>query len=145
MSLSSTVFELAHKRTRKRKSFDETNLVVPWTEVGCLIEPHASKGKMEVEYEGKLYQPDCTPPEISRTWDVCEDLANKLRGKALESKRGKRADMSESHILEQYLPRLTATGWTFEAEARWIIRRLAEMLSWPVPRSCEEPQTPSPT
>lgn len=33
-------FKLAHKRTRKREFLDEMNLVVPWTELVCLIEPH---------------------------------------------------------------------------------------------------------
>jgi IS5 family transposase len=44
MSLSTTGFELAHKRTRKREFLDEMNLVVPWTELVGLIESHASKG-----------------------------------------------------------------------------------------------------
>ena len=44
MSLSATGFELAHKRTRKREFLDEMNLVVPWTELVGLIEPHAPKG-----------------------------------------------------------------------------------------------------
>ena len=43
MSLSTTGFELAHKRTRKREFLDEMNLVVPWTELVGLIEPHAPK------------------------------------------------------------------------------------------------------
>jgi len=80
------------------------------------------------ENEGRLYEPGCTPPEIASRWDVCEDLANKLQGKTLESKAGKRSHMSESDVLAQYLPRLIATGWTSDAEARWIIRQMAEML-----------------
>jgi IS5 family transposase len=44
MSLSTTGFELAHKRTRKREFLDEMNLVVPWSELVGLIEPHAPKG-----------------------------------------------------------------------------------------------------
>jgi hypothetical protein len=98
-----------------------------------------------VEYEGKLYESGSTPPEIASRWDVCEDLAFQLQGKALESKSGKRSHMTESDILEQYLPRLIATGWTSEAEARWIIRRMAEMLGWPVPSAALEPQTPGQT
>ena len=33
------------KRTRKREFLDEMNLVVPWTELVALIEPHAPSGK----------------------------------------------------------------------------------------------------
>ena len=45
MSLSTTGFELVHKRTRKREFLDEMELVVPWVELIELIEPHAPKGK----------------------------------------------------------------------------------------------------
>ncbi|MDB5854784.1 MAG: hypothetical protein JWR22_2825 [Herminiimonas sp.] len=98
-----------------------------------------------VENEGRYYEPSRTPPEIASRWEVCDDLAVKLQGKALESSTGKRAHMSKADILEQYLPRLIATRWTSEAEARWIIRRTAEKLGWPVPPSCKEPQTSGPT
>ncbi|MDB5823676.1 MAG: hypothetical protein JWR21_2380 [Herminiimonas sp.] len=94
-----------------------------------------------VEYEGKLYESGSTPPEIASRWDVCEDLAIKLQRSALESSTGKRAHMSKADILEQYRPRLIATGWTSEAEARWIIRRMAELLGWPVPEQAVEPDS----
>lgn len=56
-----------------------------------------------------------------------------LAAKSIESKHGKRSHMTELAILEQYLQRLIATRWTSEAEARFIIRRAAELLNWPVP------------
>lgn len=95
------------------------------------------------KYEGRFYTPGSTPPEIFTRWDVCEDLAKQLSAKSVESKAGKRAHMSELDILEQYLPRLIATKWTSEAEARWIIRRAAAMLGWPVPPSAQEPIMPN--
>jgi hypothetical protein len=88
--------------------------------------------------DGKFYAPGCTPPELHLRWDACEDLANKLAAKALESKHGKRSHMSEVEVLEQYLPRLIATKWTSEAEARFIIRRAAKILGWPVPSAAEQ-------
>ena len=45
ISLSTTGFELAHKKTRKREFLDEMNLVVPWGELVRLIAPHAPRGK----------------------------------------------------------------------------------------------------
>lgn len=87
------------------------------------------------QYRGRFYSPGCSPPELMERWDVCEDLAQQLHVKSLESKSGKRAHMSEIEILEQYLPRLIATGWTSEPEAKWVIRRTAELLAWPVPLS----------
>jgi IS5 family transposase len=44
-SFATTGFELVTKRTRKREFLDEMNLVVPWTELIALIEPHAPAGK----------------------------------------------------------------------------------------------------
>jgi hypothetical protein len=93
---------------------------------------------LTAEYNGRFYSPGCTPPEIVVRWDMCEDLARQMSAKSLESKAGKRSHMSELEILEQYLPRLIATRWTSEPEARWIIRRVAEMLDWPIPPAAEE-------
>ncbi|MEC5215602.1 IS5 family transposase [Actimicrobium sp. GrIS 1.19] len=45
ISLPTSGFELAPKKTRKREFLDEMNLVVPWAELVSLIEPHAPKGK----------------------------------------------------------------------------------------------------
>lgn len=89
-------------------------------------------------YNGRLYSSGCTPPELYRRWDACEDLACQLAEKSLESKAGKRAHMSPIDILDQYLTRLIATKWTSEPEARWVIRRAAAMLDWPVPHAAED-------
>ena len=44
-SFASTGFELVTKRTRKREFLDEMNLVVPWSELVKLIEPHTPQAK----------------------------------------------------------------------------------------------------
>lgn len=44
-SSATTGFELITKRTRKREFLDEMNLVIPWTELVALIEPHVPSGK----------------------------------------------------------------------------------------------------
>lgn len=95
--------------------------------------PGAQPKFLAVSYGGRFYSPGCTPPELYERWTICEDLAQQLSAKSLESQRGKRSNMSEVEILDQYLPRLIATKWTSEAEARWTIRRTAEILSWPAP------------
>lgn len=47
--------------------------------------------------------------------------------------------MTELEILEQYLVRLLATGWVSPAEARWTIRRCAELLGgWLIPHEAQE-------
>jgi IS5 family transposase len=42
ISLATTGYELISKRTRKRIFLEEMNLVVPWTELVGLIQPHSS-------------------------------------------------------------------------------------------------------
>ena len=95
--------------------------------------PGAQPKLLVTFYEGKFYAPGCTPPEIHARWKFCEELAIQLKEKSLESKAGKRSHMTEVEILDQYLYRLIQTRWTSEDEAQWIIRRVAEILAWPVP------------
>lgn len=89
-------------------------------------------------WNGRFYLPGQTPPELYERWDVCEDLARQLSEKSAGSKSGKRSHLSEVEVLAQYLPRLIQTRWTTESEARWIIRRTAEMLGWPCPPDANE-------
>lgn len=98
-----------------------------------------------VRFERTFYAPGCTPPEISERWRRCEIIAEHLRGKSLESQAGKRSHMTQLEILDQYLVRLLATGWVSAPEARWTIRRSAELLGgWPVPQGAQEPPQGSP-
>lgn len=91
------------------------------------------------EYKGHLFAPPGTPPELWARWNRCEDFAAMYADKSLTSKAGKRAHMTEVEILDQSLPRLIATGWTSEPEARWVIRRVAQILHWPIPPAALEP------
>lgn len=88
-----------------------------------------------VQFEGKLYLPGGTPPERFAKWSICEEQAQHLAMKSKECKAGKRAHMSETEILEQYLQRLLDARWHSDAETRWLIRRTAELLGWPAPSS----------
>lgn len=90
---------------------------------------------MMTRYRGRFYLPGCAPQELLGRWNTCRDLAQQLSLESLECKAGKRAPMTELEILDQYLPHLVATNWTSEAEAKWIIRRTAELLNWQAPPS----------
>jgi hypothetical protein len=93
---------------------------------------------LAVHFNGKFYETGCSPPEVIERYEVCQNLAEQLAQKSLESKAGKRSHMSEEAILAQYLPRLIATRWVSEAEARWVIRRVAAILQWPAPATATE-------
>lgn len=68
--------------------------------------PGAQPKFLATIYQGRFYLPGCTPPELFNRWDICEDLAQNFASKSLESKAGKRAHMTETAILDQYLERL---------------------------------------
>lgn len=93
---------------------------------------------LAVCHEQLYYSLGCTPPEIMDRWRICEDIACQLSKKSLESKSGKRACMKEVEILDQYFPRLVATAWVSEAEAKWIIRRMGRILNWEIPFFAKE-------
>lgn len=90
------------------------------------------------KFESRFYLPDCTPPDLQERWDTYGDLAQQLMVKSGKSKVGKRADMTEVEILDQYLLSLITMTWTSETEAKWVIRRVGELLNWPIPASASE-------
>jgi hypothetical protein len=92
------------------------------------------------EHRGRYYAPGSTPPELLERWRVCEIMARHLAEKALESESGKRSHMTRVQILDQYIPRLIAAKLTSGEEARWVMRRAAELLNWPTPDSAVEPR-----
>lgn len=99
------------------------------------VVPRGLADELMTEYEGHLYSPGCSPLERFEHWKFCEELAKQLVEELLEFKAGFYAYMSETQALNYYLPRLVATRWTSEVEARWIVRRTAELLNWNVPNS----------
>ncbi len=69
---------------------------------------------------------------IARRYDLCEDLASALT----EHASNLRADLhvNEDDVLERCHRGLLRDGsGVSEAEARWIVRRLAELLGWDCP------------
>lgn len=86
-----------------------------------------------VAQAGKFYSPGCTPAELYARWDVCEDLAQQFSRKCVETKSGKRAQMTEVEILEQYYFRSLKMNWGSPDEMKWVFRRTASLIGWPVP------------
>lgn len=95
--------------------------------------PGAQTKFLVVEYGGRFYSPGCTPPELYKRWQNCMLYAPQFVSSCIETRRGKRKDMPEADILDQYLTRLTATQCCSEAESRWVIRETAKLLGWPTP------------
>lgn len=87
--------------------------------------------------DGRYYSKDSTPSAMRERWLKCEDLAIQFAGASRKTKAEKRSHMSQQDILDQYFNRLIIAGWTSNDEAKWIIRRCADILGWPAPGSVD--------
>ncbi len=94
--------------------------------------PGAQAKFLAVEYQGRFYSPGCTPPELYERWQHCMHLVPQFVSSCIETKGGKRKDMSESDILDQYLVRLIEAKWLSDDEAKWVMRETAKLLGWPM-------------
>jgi hypothetical protein len=97
--------------------------------------PGAQPKFVAVYYQGRYYSPGCTPPELHERWQHCMHLVPQFVSSCVETKAGKRAHMSETDILAQYLVRLIETNWISADEARWVIRETAKQLGWSTPEA----------
>ncbi len=97
--------------------------------------PGAQPKLLAVVYEGRYYSPGCTPPELHERWQHSLQYVPQFVTSCIETKAGKRKNMSEADILDQYLVRLIETGWVSADEARWVIRETAKLLCWPAPEA----------
>lgn len=94
--------------------------------------PGAQPKFLAVEYQGRYYSPGCTPPELYARWQHCMQYVPQFVASCIETKSGKRKDMPEADILNQYLVRLIEAKWVSDEEARWVIREAARLLGWPM-------------
>lgn len=77
-------------------------------------------------------KPIASRAEISARHEFCEDLAQMLTEQA--STKLWELGVTEDDVLQRMLRGLLADASLLnEAEARWVVRRLAELLGWPDP------------
>lgn len=97
--------------------YDHNQLELPDSFVALFVDP------------GRI-KPNATRAVISARYEFCEDLANHL----YEYARAQHHDLgiTEGDVLERVLLGLEqpASGVN-AAEARWVVRRLAELEGWP--------------
>jgi hypothetical protein len=95
---------------------DENQFVVPQTFIELFIPP------------GRI-KPTESAATIAARYELCEDMAQMLTDHA----RAKLFELgiTERDVLERIHAGLAAGDQFSEAEARWITRRLAELLDWP--------------
>ena len=77
-------------------------------------------------------KPTAAREHIATRYEFCEDLAQMLTEQA-NTKRWE-LGVTEADVLERFHRGLQGDGSVVdEAEARWVVRRLAELLGWPDP------------
>jgi hypothetical protein len=70
-----------------------------------------------------------TDDERYERWDVCEDLAQQLVGKA-QKDAGKNPHHSSEDTLQRMRRAIEAKGWVSVVEADWLVERLRALLHW---------------
>ncbi len=68
---------------------------------------------------------------VRRRYELCEDLAQMLTEQAATARF--KSDASEREVLEKMQAALQQDGSPVQPnEAAWVVRRLAELLNWPM-------------
>lgn len=96
---------------------DESQIVVPRSFVELFLRPGSVK-------------PTASREQIASRYELCEDLAQMF----IDTARMKLFELgvAEGDVLERILQGLVEDDSVVTArEARWVVRRLAELLEWP--------------
>ena len=96
--------------------YDHNQLEIPDSFMALFLAPGRQK-------------PSATRAVVTARYELCEDLASHLEAYA----RGQHHDLgiSEVEVLQRcHAGLLSAGSGVNEAEAEWVVRRLAEMAGW---------------
>jgi hypothetical protein len=86
---------------------------------------------------GKV-KPVIGPREMATRYELCEDMAQLLTDQVATQQF--QLGITEDLALERCLQGLLTTPDVVnEAEARWVVCRLAELLQWPLPERAQPP------
>lgn len=86
------------------------------------------------------HKPSLAWPALAARYEWCEDMAQLLTAQAPAQQFAQ--GISETQALEHCLQGLLASPQLLsEAEARWVVCRLAELLGWPLPDWASLPVT----
>lgn len=105
--------------TAQCRMSEDSQIVVPETFVALFVPP------------GR-FKPNASREHISQRYELCEDLAQMLTEPAQDKLWA--LGLDEAVVLERMHQGLLEPGAPVSAdEALWVIRRLAELLAWPMP------------
>ncbi len=96
---------------------DESQIVVPPSFIALFVPP------------GRI-KPTASRAEIAARYEFCEDLAQMLTEQAMDKRW--QLGVTEDDVLQRMLGGLQAeVSVVNDAEAVWVVTRLAELLDWP--------------
>lgn len=99
---------------------DDNQILIPESFLNLFIEP------------GRI-KPTETRQTIAQRYDLCEDMAQMLVEPCRESLWD--LGITEADVLQRTAQGLTGTDTGLnEAQTRWVVRRLAELLGWEWPQ-----------
>lgn len=105
---------------------DDHQILIPSSFIALFVPP------------GKV-KPTIGLRELAARCELCEDMAQMLTEQAANQQF--QLGITEDLAMERCLQGLLATPEVLsEAEARWVVCRLAELLHWPLPEWAEVPQ-----
>ena len=108
---------------------DDNQILIPASFIALFVPPGRSR-------------PSASRPHIAERHEFCEDLAQLLTEQAA-TKRWE-LGVTEADVLQRIYLGLLAEGAPVDAsEARWVLRRLAELLDWPDPGD-QDPEAGAP-
>jgi hypothetical protein len=79
------------------------------------------------------YEPGRTPGQRCLDWNVCEELALYLAGECDRTKAREDRSVRPVDILLKAYRMVEGLGWGEPPLLRWIFRRVAALLDWPLP------------
>lgn len=95
---------------------DDNQIIIPQSFIALFVEP------------GRI-KPSATREHILERYDFCEDLANMLTETA--ATKLWELGITENDVLDRMHQGLVAAGLDLtEAEAQWVLTRLAELMGW---------------
>ncbi|MGC8702904.1 MAG: ATPase with chaperone activity [Thiomonas sp.] len=97
----------------------DSQLVVPPSFIALFLEPHRTRPTQSREV-------------ITARYEFCEDLATLLTEHAADIQSS--LHVTEDDVLQRVYRGLRVPDSGVDAkEAQWVVNRLAELLSWPLP------------
>jgi hypothetical protein len=84
-------------------------------------------------------QPGGTPLNRCLNWNICEELALHLAGEFAQAQLDMDRSVRPIDVLLKSYRLVESLGWGEPPLVRWVVRRVAALLNWPIPDIARQP------